>query len=54
VATKDNLGNRIEYTLDNTGNRVAQNVKDRGGNLARTLPKSVEVPRRVQQITGTE
>ena len=54
VATKDNLGNRIEYTLDNAGNRTAESVKDPGGNLRRTLARSIDALGRVQQTTGRE
>ena len=54
VATKDSLGNRIEYTLDNAGNRTAENVKDPGGNLRRTLARSIDALGRVQQTTGRE
>ena len=54
VATKDNLENRIEYTLDNAGNVTAQNTKDPGGALARTLARSIDALGRVQQATGRE
>ena len=54
TATKDNLGNRIEYTLDNAGNKAAENVKDPLGNLARTLARSIDALGRVQQTTGRE
>ena len=54
VATKDNLGNRIEYTLDNLGHRTAENVKDPAGALARSLTRNLDALGRVQQITGRE
>ena len=54
VATKDNLGNRIEYTLSNAGERIAENVKDPSGTLARTLIRSIDALGRVQQTTGRE
>lgn len=53
-AVKDNLGNRIEYTLDNAGNRTAEAVKDPGGALKRTLARSFDALGRVQQTTGRE
>ena len=54
TATKDNLGNRVEYVLDNAGNRTAENVKDTGGALRRTLARSIDALGRVQQTTGRE
>ena len=54
TATKDNLGNRIEYVLDNAGNRTAENVKGTGGALRRTLARSIDALGRVQQTTGRE
>ena len=54
VATKDNLGNRIDYTLDNAGNRTAETVKDPGGALRRQLSRSVDALGRTQQIIGRE
>lgn len=54
TATKDNLGNRIEYTLDSAGNRTAERIKDPGGALKRTLARSIDALGRVQQITGRE
>ena len=54
VATKDHLGNRIEYTLDNAGNRTAETVKDTTGALRRQLARSIDALGRVQQTTGRE
>lgn len=54
TAAKDNLGNRIEYTLDNAGNRTAEAVKDSGGALRRSLVRSIDALGRVQQTTGRE
>lgn len=53
-AVKDNLGNRIEYTLDNAGNKTAEKVKDPGGLLKRQLTRSFDALGRVQQTTGRE
>jgi YD repeat-containing protein len=52
TAVKDNLGNRIEYTLDNAGNATAQQTKDPSGLLARALSQSVDALGRVQQSVG--
>ena len=52
VATKDHLGNRIEYTLDNAGNRTAETVKDTSGALRRQLARSIDALGRVKQTTG--
>ena len=54
TAVKDNLGNRIEYTLDTAGNRTAENVKDAGGVLRRQLARSFDAVGRVQQTSGRE
>lgn len=54
TATKDNFGNRIEYTLDNDGRRTVETVKDPSGVLARNLARSIDALGRVQQTTGRE
>lgn len=52
IATKDNLGNRIDLTLDNAGNIKEQNVRDPGGALARSMTRTYDALGRVQQTTG--
>ncbi len=54
IATYDNLGNRVDYTLDNAGNKTAENVKDPAGVLKRQLARSIDALGRVQQTTGRE
>lgn len=54
IATYDNFGNRVDYTLDNAGNKIAENVKDPSGALRKQLARSIDALGRVQQITGRE
>lgn len=51
-ALKDNLGNRIEYTLDAMGNRTAENSKDPSGALKRAHTRTLDALSRIQQSTG--
>jgi len=52
TAVKDNLGNRIDYTLDNACKRTAEAVKDAVGMLRRQLQRSIDALGRVQQVLG--
>jgi YD repeat-containing protein len=54
VAVKDNLGNRIEYTLDNAGQRREERVKDPAGTLKGQVNRIFDVLGRAQQVTGRE
>lgn len=54
IATYDNLGNRVDYTLDNAGNKIAENVTDPSGALRKQLARSIDALGRVQQTTGRE
>ncbi|HEV8645109.1 MAG TPA: hypothetical protein VGR01_06030, partial [Burkholderiales bacterium] len=51
---RDNLGNKIVYTLDAMGNRTAENVRDPGNNLAQTRSRVYNsLNRLTQDIGGT-
>ena len=54
TAFKDNIGNRVEYTVDNAGNRTAENIRNVGGTIARQLARSIDALGRVKQTTGRE
>jgi len=53
-AVKDNLGNRIDYTIDNAGSRTAEDVKDPAGILRRSVARINDALGRAQQSTGRE
>jgi len=54
TVVKDNLGNRIQYTLDNNGKRLSDEVKDPSGSLRRSLVRVRDALGREQQLTGRE
>ncbi len=54
VATYDNLGNRVDYTLDEFGNRTAEDIKDPAGALMRQVSRRIDPLGRVQRTTGRE
>jgi YD repeat-containing protein len=54
AAVKDNLGNRIDYTLDNAGVRRVDSVTDPLGALKRQLTRVPDALGRVQQTIGRE
>lgn len=54
TAVKDNLGNRIDYTLNNAGLREAEQVKDPSGALKRQFGRIFDALGRIQQTTGRE
>lgn len=54
TAVRDNLGNRIDYTLDNAGNRIGETTKNNAAAIRRQLSRSIDALNRVQQTTGRE
>jgi YD repeat-containing protein len=52
IGIKDQLGNRITYTLDNMGNRVKQDVYDPSNNLTQTHRQEVDALNRLYKDIG--
>lgn len=50
IGVRDNLGNRIDYSLDAAGNRIAEQVRDPGGNLTRELDRVFDSVNRLSTL----
>lgn len=52
TAVRDDLGNKIQYTLDNMGNRTSEQTSDSANNLTRQISRVYNSLGQLKQITG--